>query len=212
MPLAHDYCRSGTIKTPPFTVREQVALLARVDGVSEQLRDFPGLREIFAPVRFDQLDHQLRTLPRAPLIGALLTEAGLPRDRVLQPRDPALERRVRKHHPRERAIAWGAISAGSGKNTMSGRKSATVMVGLRPLIPVGPRIRADSAADRADHARAEGGHRHAIGKAAHVQSCGVIAPNRAAGDCQRAHVVFTHIAEGHHGTINSACTLRLLIF
>ena len=27
---AHDDCRSRTIKTPPFTVREQVALLARV--------------------------------------------------------------------------------------------------------------------------------------------------------------------------------------
>ena len=47
---AHDYCRSRTIKTPPFAVREQVALLARVDGVSGVFCDFPGLREIFAPV------------------------------------------------------------------------------------------------------------------------------------------------------------------
>ena len=72
------------------------------------------------------------------------------------------------------------------------------------------RASAPMAADRADHARPEGGHRHAIGKTAHVQRCVVIAANRAAGDCQRAHAVFTHVAEGHHFTASLKKSLNML--
>jgi hypothetical protein len=171
----HDECRSRTIKTPPFTVREQVSLLARVDGVSEQLGNLIGLRKALAPFRFDQLDHQLRTSPRAPLIGALLTEAGLSRDRILQPRDPpALERGVREHHPRERDRVWRNLSRIREENDVRAESQSPAMAvqaKLRTLIPIRTCIRADSAADRADHARPEGGHCHAIGKTARVQRC-----------------------------------------
>ena len=36
-----------------------------------------------------------------------------------------------------------------------------------------------------------------IGKGVHVKDCIMIAPYRTARDCQRAHAVFTHVAEGH---------------
>ena len=38
----------------------------------------------------------------------------------------------------------------------------------------------------------------------------MIAPNRAAGDCQRAHAVFTHVAEGHHFTASLKKSLNML--
>ena len=38
----------------------------------------------------------------------------------------------------------------------------------------------------------------------------VVAPNRAAGDCQRAHAVFTHVAEGHHFTASLKKSLNML--
>jgi hypothetical protein len=47
-------------------------------------------------------------------------------------------------------------------------------------------------------ARAKGRHYQVIGKAIHVQHCLVMAPNRTAGDGQRVHAVFAHVAEGHH--------------
>ena len=90
------------MEAPPCTVREHVALLARVDGVSQQLCDCIGLRQVLSPVRLDQLFHFLWTFPRAVLIGALFTEGGLVGDCVLQIRNLTFKRRVSEHHLRER--------------------------------------------------------------------------------------------------------------
>jgi hypothetical protein len=69
-----------------------------------------------------------------------------------------------------------------------------------PLIPIRPRIRTDSAADCANHARPERRHRHLIGKGVYVQNRLMMTPQRTAGDCQRAHAIFAYVAQGHHAS------------
>ena len=64
---------------------------------------------------------------------------------------------------------------------------------LRPaLLPVGPRMRADDAAVRADHPRAERGHRHGIAIAVHIQHCFVV--TEFADDPKRAHALARMLA------------------
>ena len=67
-----------------------------------------------------------------------------------------------------------------------------------PFIPIGPGIRTDSAADRADHPWPKRWHSQVIGKRACVQDCIVMAAHCNAGNRQRAHAVFPHVAKGHH--------------
>jgi hypothetical protein len=73
-------------------------------------------------------------------------------------------------------------------------QSRSKQAGGRTFIPIRPRISADCAAHRANHARAERWHGQVIDIGGHVQDRFVITPKRATPDVQRVDTVFAHVA------------------
>src|SRR5262245_57826742 len=83
-PAADRDGQRSSVEGPPFTVRKEVALVARTDGFRQELHDRLRLLEIFSEVRPDPLSHKFGALADFPLFAPPLAEHRISRDRALQ--------------------------------------------------------------------------------------------------------------------------------
>src|SRR5262245_9842056 len=101
-PAADRDGQRSSVEGPPFTVRKEVALVARTDGFRQELHDRLRLLEIISEVRPDQLSHKCGALAYFPLVAPPLAETRIVRDSALQRANFSLEFGVGKHHLRKR--------------------------------------------------------------------------------------------------------------
>jgi len=101
-PTADRDGQRSSVEGPPFTVRKEVALVARTDGIRQELHDRLRLLEIISEVRPDQLSHKFGALAGFPLVAPPLAETRIVRDSALQRANFSLEFGVGKHHLRKR--------------------------------------------------------------------------------------------------------------
>jgi hypothetical protein len=101
-PAADRHGKRSSVEGPPFTVSKKVALVARTDGIRQELHDRLRLLEIISEVRPDQSGYTFRALAGFPLVAPPLAETQIFRDSTLQRANFSLEFRVGKHHLRKR--------------------------------------------------------------------------------------------------------------
>jgi hypothetical protein len=101
-PAADRDGQGSSVEGPPFTVSKEVALVARTDGIRQELHDRLRLLEIISKVPLDQLGHAFWALASFPLVAPPLAEIRIVRDSALQRANFSLEFRVGKHQLRKR--------------------------------------------------------------------------------------------------------------